>query len=98
MNISLADLKTLFADAGASAIAQYERGLHPEKDLLSFRQARAFLISNGYSGNLLFKWYDAGLISARKGEKSNSKWQFSKAEIMSVIASAKLKTFIINNN
>lgn len=88
----------MFQQAGAYALQLHEREREPKKDRLSQRAAGRYITEQGYDSSMLRKWTDAGLLTpVRSGDAPNSPLLYSKADIMAVIASEKLRRIAMDD-
>lgn len=88
--VTTAELKELFEAAGKQAIAEFVQAQSPAKDMIC--QAEAY---SQFQEMRVRRWVQEGLISpTRSGEARNAKKYYSRAELLALDASEKLKPMI----
>lgn len=95
MIIDTFELRSIIAEAVKAGIAQYRAENEPKQDRMRLKEARAWLIEQGFKPRFIDALIERKMINPYKlGEGVNSPLYVSKSELSAVLAALKTSQII----
>lgn len=92
ININMHDLLRLSSIAMQWAMQERDKGEDPSSDLMKQNEAKRYIKARGFKPVVLSKWAELGwLHPVKMSEAQNSPRLYSKAEILKLLYSLKMK-------